>query len=455
MSEPTPKRPFSAVSSPTTPELDFTKRLNMSDTPPQDGSANPTGTYKMPEMPKDIPDWARAMFTHLSSALNGLSTKIDNIDKNTAQSLERLTDKVRTCEEEVSTMKRSIQQQGELVSSLQSTVQNLSLENTDLKERIIKQECRSRRDNLRIIGITEVKGESDSDCSNKVLDVVKGFGFSPNGHDFKIARCHRLGRYKNGFTRPIVVKFELFSDRMKLWNTRKRKQMNEKGIYIQEDFPIEIDARRKRLYPVLKKALQMTKYQGKVKLAVDKLIICGKTFTVNNLHDLPDELSLRSLCEATNDEVLCFFHSDTPLSNFHPAEFMYEGTKYTSAEQAFQHSKALCFHDQDTANKIMKTPTPEKQKGLGYRVKDFDENIWNFKQESIMHDIVFAKFSQNDQLRKYLIDTNGKVLGEANPADVTFGIGLRLRDSTVLDTRTWRGNNVLGRTLMTVRGMLK
>ena len=58
---------------------------------------------------------------------------------------------------------------------------------------------------------------------------------------------------------------------------------------------------------------------------------------------------------------------------------------------------------------------------------------------------------QNDTLRNFLLSTGEKVLVEASPTDRVWGIGLGKNNPDALNPQKWRGQNLLGFTLMAVR----
>ena len=68
---------------------------------------------------------------------------------------------------------------------------------------------------------------------------------------------------------------------------------------------------------------------------------------------------------------------------------------------------------------------------------------------------LYAKFSQNPDLKAKLVATGEKVLVEASPNDKIWGIGLRPNDPNVQDPTLWKGENLLGKCLMVVRGLIK
>jgi ribA/ribD-fused uncharacterized protein len=65
---------------------------------------------------------------------------------------------------------------------------------------------------------------------------------------------------------------------------------------------------------------------------------------------------------------------------------------------------------------------------------------------------LMAKFEQNSDLRKQLVEMTGnRVLVEASPVDKIWGVGLAADDDLILDEANWKGQNLLGKALMEVR----
>ena len=66
-----------------------------------------------------------------------------------------------------------------------------------------------------------------------------------------------------------------------------------------------------------------------------------------------------------------------------------------------------------------------------------------------------AKFSQNAELREYLLGTGDAVLVEASPYDRIWGVGLAQDDPLIRDPGNWRGENLIGFVLMEARDTLR
>ena len=71
----------------------------------------------------------------------------------------------------------------------------LNEEVSALKDRIIKQEDYSRRENLRFYNISENQGETDDKCVSKVKDVINSLGMNPNEINFHA--IHRVGNRRD------------------------------------------------------------------------------------------------------------------------------------------------------------------------------------------------------------------------------------------------------------------
>lgn len=154
-------------------------------------------------------------------------------------------------------------------------------------------------------------------------------------------------------------------------------------------------------------------------------------------------------------KMIFFFSPDHYLSQWYPCRFVIDDIEFTSTEQWMMYAKAMLFKDLDCANAILTTSSAKMQKNLGKKVTNFDDNIWNIHKKEIVFKGNFAKFSQNAELKTYLLSTKGKVLAEASPYDKIWGIGLSMDDEMRFNMTKWRGQNLLGEVLMQVREALK
>lgn len=95
---------------------------------------------------------------------------------------------------------------------------------------------------------------------------------------------------------------------------------------------------------------------------------------------------------------------------------------------------------------------PKRLKQLGRRIKGFDNTVWDRYKFKIVVNGNYLQFSQDNRLKKILLDTKDATLVEASPYDKIWGIGFRERDADNNKGR-W-GLNLLGKALMEVREKL-
>lgn len=131
--------------------------------------------------------------------------------------------------------------------------------------------------------------------------------------------------------------------------------------------------------------------------------------------------------------------------------------KFHNTEQYFMYMKAIKFGDKEIAEEILKKgENPKIAKNLGRKVKNYDDGVWNNVRYSVMRDACFMKFSQNEYLKKKLLNPKWSDKGfvEGSPYDRIWGIGVHYKDASD-DESTWRGENLLGKVLNEVRELLK
>ncbi len=149
-----------------------------------------------------------------------------------------------------------------------------------------------------------------------------------------------------------------------------------------------------------------------------------------------------------NEENGCF-------SNWYLSNFTAGDVRYTSMEQYMMHQKAVVFGDNEIAKQILATNDVGYIKELGRKVSGYRDNVWNGVRQIIVYEGLMAKFTQNPELKRALLDTGNAVLAEAAVNDKIWGIGLSMSDPKRLDPSEWKGQNLMGYALMLVREKLR
>lgn len=142
------------------------------------------------------------------------------------------------------------------------------------------------------------------------------------------------------------------------------------------------------------------------------------------------------------------------LSQWWPAAFTLDGVRYPTAEHYMMAQKADLFGDAEMLGRIRAAETPGDAKGLGRKVRGFDQALWDASAFDIVIAGSIAKFGQNAALKSYLLGTAEKVLVEASPLDRVWGIGLAEGDLRCGNPLQWEGRNLLGFALMAARAAI-
>jgi 2-aminomuconate deaminase len=147
-----------------------------------------------------------------------------------------------------------------------------------------------------------------------------------------------------------------------------------------------------------------------------------------------------------------FFYSiKKPFSQWYPADFEIDGIMYNCANQYMMYQKACFCGDMIIAAEILASHTPEEQKALGRKIKNFNGKSWQTLEEKVVYCGNYAKFTQNPDLLATLLNTKGTLLVNASPSDTIWGIGLSATDAQQISVLRWPGRNRLGFILTKLR----
>lgn len=158
--------------------------------------------------------------------------------------------------------------------------------------------------------------------------------------------------------------------------------------------------------------------------------------------------------QVETDRMVLFWKPPTPFGQWTPSPFTVDGVAYGCAEQMMMAEKARLFGDDANLARILATDDPRRQKALGQKVRPFDQATWEEHRIPIVTAVSRAKFADPERAAA-LLATGDRLLVEASPLDRIWGIGLRADDPRAHDPATWRGLNLLGEALMTVRAELR
>ncbi|MCY9861308.1 NADAR family protein [Vibrio coralliirubri] len=154
------------------------------------------------------------------------------------------------------------------------------------------------------------------------------------------------------------------------------------------------------------------------------------------------------------EDAVYFYRQDSFLSNHHPAPFVVKERHFSCVEQFYMYSKAVIFNDQVMADAILNTNDPAKIMQLNALMKTHDYADWSVERRyKIMVAGTYAKYFQNPNLLRQLLETGDRVILESSPNKV-WGIGVDINSQFLQNRKYWNGDNLLGKAIMDVRGLL-
>ena len=150
-----------------------------------------------------------------------------------------------------------------------------------------------------------------------------------------------------------------------------------------------------------------------------------------------------------------FWKNKSPFSQWHQVGFTLGGHFFQTAEHYMMYRKAMLFGDIESAEKVLATKNPADVKKIGREVKRFVKELWEANCKNIVYKGNHAKFTQNPDILKVLMETGDTELVEASPYDSIWGIGLDEESARKIDPKDWPGTNWLGEVLTKLRIDLK
>ena len=423
------------------------------------------------EYPNKTSEWGKTLIDNLNDIFSGIIQNITGQLEALKLEIVAKVDAVQKTATDALTLAQDNQKKiDELTTETNKRFDEVIAENKSLKcindnlEKKIKQnieqsnnsENYSRRNNIVVRGIVEAENETNEKCEEELRKFLcTKLKMSAETVDaLRIERCHRMGGKKRGAAhqhkRPLIVRFSGYKDKSAVWSMRS--QLTGRDYSISENFSRGTEFNRQKLYPMFKKAKHMNNYK-RVFLNDDNLVIDDVRYNVDTIDTLPAELHPRRFSERRNKTHLLVggIHSEfQPLTNWYPCKVQFKGHTFDSSEQAYQWAKADFCKDDAAAAKLLYTTSPRDTKDIGSTVEGLAGTDWDQKKNGIMEEILRYKFSNNDELKKQLLDTKTIHLAEAG-RDKHWAVGLPINSVDLFTTDKWTGHNWLGKLLASVR----
>jgi len=301
------------------------------------------------ELGNDAPTWAKQLLESVTTQIATLHVKLSNQIKNiTTLSVENSI---------------RIEQLENKNSHLEARLEYMENHFEAIQDRLLLQETDRRRNNLLIHGLPETAWETIEQTDKAVRDFIST-KLLIDQDPIIFRKVHRIGRFGKKTIRPILVCFQFPEDQIEVWKSKKKLYENkeEPKVFITQDYPALIQARRRRLMPILKKAKSLDEFRDSSFIRDDKLVIQGTTYTVKTINNLEAPLNPMQLSTIRDGDCIFFWSANSPFSSHHPSVFVIDGVRYNCVEQYYAHQMAICAKDAQKAQAIMATEDPTQHK---------------------------------------------------------------------------------------------
>lgn len=209
--------------------------------------------------------------TSINTEVSDIKTKVEEYDRSIHYYSEVCDDIIHTNTD----INSKVDDLFKTIASLEKKQSELSAEQTKTNEKLTDVQWRSMRENLIFYGIPE--SELNRGMYENCELIIKNFiRMEMNiNKDIQFDRVHRLGRYsqQQRYPRPIVAKFTYYKDK-ELVRLNAPKTLINSSYMVKEQFPTEMEEKRKLLYGEAKRARQNA--NNKVRLVRDKLYVNGQ-----------------------------------------------------------------------------------------------------------------------------------------------------------------------------------
>ena len=176
------------------------------------------------------------------------------------------------------------------------------------------------------------------------------------------------------------------------------------------------------------------------------MVLNGIYYPHKEMSRLPDDLQISNTKTkvVNNCRLRHFATQHSALSNMAPCKLKIDGVKYRSAEQAFQHAKAVFAGDHTQAQKILDTDDPYAAPALG---KVINVPAWNPRKEGVLKKILTQKYIQCKKSQKALLAAGTTTLVECT-LDPYWGWDI---ESKQIANGIYKGRNITGTLMQEVR----
>ena len=191
------------------------------------------------------------------------------------------------------------------------------VEQTRIKRQLVRIENKNLDRSLIFWGVNEEYKETEQQICQKIHSLLSVL-MQGETIDVKleyakkivIRNCRLLGRFNRNRVRPLSV--ELVHKHDVEFILENRMDL-EKGVYVDHEYPFEIERKRKALLPVLRAARRLEDYKKQSRMDDDRIILKGKPYTIHTLNQLPEELNAFKVTSKEDNNTIGFFGEINPV----------------------------------------------------------------------------------------------------------------------------------------------
>ena len=208
--------------------------------------------------------------------MEGVLDQISNLEKavnNIQENLSSYNEKVKKMADTIKQIEAGLTSVNADIEAVERKEEQREEKIKNLENQILYQEVYNRRENLRIFGIPEA-AQGVENTSEVVYKFFEDELELENARDIEFQRIHRLGKKKAGYPRPIIARFLRFPEREFIFKS-VRGLGEESEVKVFADFPQQIRERRKKQWPIMKKAREEGKVAYFDRQEPDQLYIDG------------------------------------------------------------------------------------------------------------------------------------------------------------------------------------
>ena len=366
-----------------------------------------------------------------------LTTETEKLVEELKGSIEHSDIDISTIKSEVKLTERKVNFLEKEVRGQKQTINLLTRANHELQKKVEEQENYSRRENIIVEGIAERPNEKIHETVNYIYTKLK-MRVPP------IQRAHRVGIFKKGSCRPIIVRLVCFQDKIQMY--RQARNLKGTRIYIKDDFSKAILDKQEELRPYL---IAARKEDRRARFVNDKIRFKGGLYGKEDIEKLGASLK-KPGCKVEG-RITLFSGELCPLSNLYNVKLTVDNEIYQSNEHFYQSKKCEAFGKEELAAKVRKAKTGREAMFLGREVRS---TLPWLRKEGIrlMRKGAMAKFS-NQEMRNYLLNTTDIIAEGTN--NVFWGIGLNFSSQEAFLVEHWEGSNTMGTILMEIRDEIR